>query len=292
MPITTRFGPCTLSLSVLASGQREGHSRDIAQPHWLNVAGGKLHFRTSGSGPLVICLHGWTLDWRIWLPQLPLAQDMQLAMPDRRGFGRSTAPPGLAAEREDVDAIADHFGAKEFSLIGLSQGAAVALDVARSYPERVRAAVLIGAPLHGLVPEPMNRPEIDRAGFSALVRSGKLSPMLAEWRRHPLTEVSAMGQQLLDEILDDYDGRDQLVDQPPLSFSDADIAMLKMPLLAIAGENDSEWRKDVARFIAAKPAQGSCEIVPEAGHLANVDQPETINALLKDFLSAHPKRGN
>jgi pimeloyl-ACP methyl ester carboxylesterase len=277
---------------VLATGQREGQNRDIAQAHWLKVAGGKLHFRTSGSGPLVICLHGWTLDWRIWLPQLPLAQDLHLVMPDRRGFGCSTAPPGLADECEDVEAIADHFGAEEFSLIGLSQGAAVALDVARNQPSRVEAAVLIGAPLHGLEPESIYLTEIDRAAYSAKVRSGKLSEMLAEWRQHPLTKVSLAGRKLLDEILDDYDGRDQLVEQAPLSFSQADIGGLKMPLLAIAGENDSGWRKDMTRFIAASAAHGSGEIVASAGHLANVDQPEKINALLKDFLSAHRKRGN
>lgn len=276
---------------MLVPDQREGSDQQIAEPHWINVEGGQLHVRTSGDGPLVIFLHGWTLDWRIWAPQLPLAQNRRLAMLDRRGFGRSSAPPQLTVERDDIDAIADHFGASKFSVIGLSQGAAVALDYARSRPERLDAVALIGAPLHNVVPEPNNVPEIDRVAFSAMARGSKFSEMLAEWQRHPLTQVSNQGQRLLDQILADYDGRDQMVDQEPLTFSNTDIAGLGMPVLAIAGETDSPWRQQVARFIGTTAPHGETEFISNAGHIANIDQPQTINTLLKKFLSQH-QQGN
>jgi pimeloyl-ACP methyl ester carboxylesterase len=274
---------------VLVPYQSEGSDQQIAETHWIDVEGGQLHVRTSGDGPLVIFLHGWTLDWRIWLPQLPLAKNIQLVMPDRRGFGRSTAPPQLTAERGDIDAIADHFGASKLAVIGLSQGAAVALDHARSRPERLDAVALIGAPLHNVVPEPNDAPEIDRAAFSAMARGGKFPEMLAEWQRHPLTQVSNQGQRLLDQILSDYDGRDQMVDQEPLTFSNTDIAGLAMPVLAIAGETDSPWRQQVARFIGTTAPHGKAEVIPNAGHIANIDRPEIINTLLKEFLSQHQK---
>lgn len=213
-------------------------------------------------------------------------------MPDRRGFGRSTAPPQLTAERDDIEAIADHFQVAKFSLVGLSQGAAVALDYARIRPERLHAAVLIGAPLHIVVPEPNGAPEIDRAAYSALVRNGKFMEMLSEWRRHPLTQVGGQAQFLLDEILADYDGRDQMVDQEPLVFSHSDIASLAMPVLAIAGETDSLWRQQVAEFIGTSAQHGAVEIIPKAGHIADIDQPETINTLLENFLSPHQNKGH
>lgn len=268
--------------------QSEGSDQQIAKTHWIDVEGGRLHVCASGHGPLVIFLHGWTLDWRIWLPQIPLAQNMRMVMPDRRGFGQSTAPPQLTAERDDIDAIADHFGASKLSVIGLSQGAAVALDYARSRHYRLNAVALVGAPLHDVVPEP-NEVEIDRAAYSALVRDGKIAGMLAEWRLHPLTQVSNDSQHLLDQILADYDGRDQMVDQAPLAFSHSDIAGLAMPVLAIAGETDSPWRQQVAKFIGTNASHGKTEIIPNASHIANLDQPETINILLETFLSAHQK---
>lgn len=291
MQITIRSGRCTPDQSVLVPDQREGSDQQIAETHWIDVEGGQLQVRTSGDGPLVIFLHGWTLDCRIWIPQLPLNKNMQMVMPDRRGFGRSTAPPQLTAERGDIDAIADHFGGSKVSVVGLSQGAAVALDYARTRPERLGSVALIGAPLQHVVPEPNVVQEIDRATFSAMVRNGKLTKMLTEWRNHPLTKVSTDGQYLLNKILADYDGRDQMVDQQPLAFSRSDIAGLAMPVLAIAGEADSPWRKDVARFIGTTAPHGNTGFIPDAGHVANLDQPEIINTLLEKFLSQH-QEGN
>lgn len=270
---------------MLAIRPFEGSGDSIAESHWVQVAGGQLHVRSAGNGPLVIFLHGWTLDWRIWSPQMALS-GVRIIMPDRRGFGQSTAPPCLALERDDALKIADHFSAKDFALVGLSQGAAVALDIARSHAERVNAMCLIGAPLHHLVPEPTDAPEIDRAAFAKLVRAGKLSDMRAHWMRHPLTQVAPAGQKLLHDILDHYDGRDQLVDQDPLAFTPQDIASLAMPVLAIAGAQDSDWRKQVARYIGSHVHHGQTEIIPDAGHLANVDQAASVNRLLQKFLNA------
>ncbi|MFN3450624.1 MAG: alpha/beta fold hydrolase [Sphingorhabdus sp.] len=271
---------------MLASRQHEGSGGEIAESHWVDVAGGQLHVRAAGSGPLVILLHGWTLDWRIWLPQLALS-NVRLVMPDRRGFGASTAPPMLSAERDDIDRIANFFDAKHFALIGLSQGAPVALDYARSRSDRLSAMSIIGAPLHAVVPEPSDAPEIDRAAYAELVRNGRFDDMMALWRRHPLTQVKAEAQTLVDDILKAYDGRDQRVEQEPLHFSAKDIAALAMPILAIAGAQDSVWRRQVADYIGANAPKGVREIIPHAGHLANVDAADIVNGLLQNFLNTH-----
>lgn len=270
---------------MLANRQCEGSGGDsIAELHRVQVADGHIHVRSAGSGPLLIFLHGWTLDWRIWLPQKTLS-GFNLVMPDRRGFGQSTAPPCLAAECDDVMKIANHFGAADFALIGLSQGAAVAMDAARRYPAHVKALGLIGAPLLPLVPEPAEAPEIDRFAMAKLVRAGRLADMMHLWSRHPLTQVTPAGQKLLDDILADYDGRDQLVDQDTLAFSAQDIAALPMPVLAMAGAQDSDWRQQVARYIGSQAPRGRTEIVPEAGHIANVDATEVVNRELQNFLN-------
>lgn len=271
---------------MLASRQRTGSGDDIAESQWVSVPDGQIHVRSFGQGPLVVLLHGWTLDWRIWQPQMSLP-GFTFVMPDRRGFGQSTAPACLLAERDDILKIADHFGAPEFALVGLSQGAGVALDCARSHPERVKAVGLIGAPLHQLVPEASDPPEIDRIAFAKLVRAGKLTEMLAQWKAHPLTQVVPTGQALVNDILADYDGRDQLVDQDPLHFRVQDIGGMAMPVLALAGAQDSDWRKQVAHYIGSHVQHGQTKIIANAGHLANVDQSEAVNLQLLNFLNAH-----
>ena len=276
---------------MLACRHQTGSGDDIGDTHWVPVTGGDVHVRASGSGPLVIFLHGWTLDWRIWSPQTHL-RDIHLVMPDRRGFGKSTAPPNLEAECEDVLKIADHFGADDFAIVGLSQGAAVALDCARKFGPRIRAVALIGAPLHHLVPEPDGLPEIDRAALTRLVREGRLGDMITLWRQHELTQVAPQARGLLDAILADYDGRDQMTDQLPLAFTAGDIATLSMPVLAIAGAQDSHWRRQVVHYIGTHAPYGQCNIVPHAGHIANVDAADAINGLLQNFLNAHHLEGN
>jgi pimeloyl-ACP methyl ester carboxylesterase len=137
------------------------------------VDGGHLPVCMAGEGLPLILLHGWTLDHRMWRPQVAgLAGEHFLVMPDRRGCGRATAPPDLAREAEDVIAIADTLGFERFALVGLSRGAVVALDVARRFGSRLTALVVSGAPLPALV----EREEvIDLERLRALVACGNFA---------------------------------------------------------------------------------------------------------------------
>lgn len=232
----------------------------------------------------MIFLHGWTLDHRMWRPQMPLADDFTTIMPDRRGFGRSAAPAGLALEWQDVEALAS---GERFALVGLSQGAAVALDYARRRPQRVAALVLAGAPLHGVVPHSDAADALPQAHYARLIGAGGLERMKADWRQNPLVQVNPAARELLDEMLADYDGRDLLAEPAPLSFTAEDIAALPMPVLALAGQSDSPWRRQVAQFLAATAPRGRLALIDRAGHLCNLDNPARFNAVLADFLHAH-----
>jgi pimeloyl-ACP methyl ester carboxylesterase len=226
-------------------------------------------------------LHGWTLDHRSWLPQLPLADDVRLVLPDRRGFGRSRAPADLAGEWRDIDCLVD---SDPFVLVGLSQGASVALDYARRRPERLKALVLIGAPLHGIVPHRETEEAIPRALYADMVRNGQLQAMKANWAAHPLVRVSEAAAPLLAAILADYDGRDLKPDSAPIEISVADISALPMPVLAIAGDRDTEWRRRVAAFIGATAPHGRFVSIDDAGHLCNLDNPARFNMILAQLL--------
>lgn len=251
-------------------------SRDVI------VGDGTLHVAAAGDGREIVMLHGWTLDHRSWSPQLPLADAARLVMPDRRGFGRSTAPADLAGEWQDIDHLVD---GERFVLVGLSQGASVALDYARRQPERVAGLVLVGAPLHGVVAHVHTGDVLPRSLYAALVAEGQLAAMKAEWRRHPLIRTLPGSRQLLTSMLESYDGRDLLAPQSPIIITEADIAALPMPVLAIAGDIDTPWRRQVAAFIGATAPLGRTASITNAGHLCNLDNPLRFNALLHAFSS-------
>lgn len=249
------------------------------------VDGGVLPICMAGDGPPVILLHGWTLDHRMWAPQVDgLAGEFFLVVPDRRGCGRATAPADLAREADDVIAIADFLGFDRFALVGLSRGAVVALDVARKFGSRLTGLVVSGAPLPALV----ERDEaIDLDRFRALAAGGDLERLRAEWSRHPLMHThSPEARALMLEILADYDGRDLLVPSQPPGFPREALAMLAMPVLAMTGAHDTLWRRTCAEALAKVAPRAMHALVPDAGHLANADNPARFNALVASFLQS------
>lgn len=252
----------------------------------IAVPGGTVPVVSTGNGPPLFFLHGWTLDHRMWQPQLPeLAKHYRLVMMDRRGFGRSTAPPDLMLEADDVMIVADALGIDRFALAGLSQGAAVALDIVLKYPDRVSAVALAGTPLPGLVPDPDSVP---REEYEVLVRQGQMQTMRRKWLQHPLMQVpTPSGVKLLEIIVGDYDGRDLVQPSSLAIFDAAKMARLPMPLLAMAGSSDSPWRISCAHFLAETVPHGDFALIPDASHVANIAQPERFNTALMAFLDRH-----
>lgn len=251
------------------------------------VPGGRLPVFMSGEGTPVILLHGWTLDHRMWAPQVAgLGKDFFLVMPDRRGCGQASAPSDLAREADDVIAIADFLGFDRFGLVGLSQGAVVALDVARKFASRLTGLIVSGAPLPALV-ERQEVIDLDR--FRALVAAGDLERLRAEWSRHPLMEThSPEARALMFEILADYDGRDLLAPGPVAAtapgFPREAAALLAMPVLAMTGAHDTLWRRECARVLATLAPRALHLEIPGAGHLANADNPAAFNTTVAQFV--------
>lgn len=248
------------------------------------VDGGRLPIAMAGEGAPLILLHGWTLDHRLWRPQVAgLADSHFLVMPDRRGCGRASAPPNLAREAEDVIAIADFLGLERFALLGLSRGAVVALDVARRYGSRLTALVVSGAPLPALVPR---EEVIDLEGLRALVAAGDLAGFRSAWAEHPLMQThSDEAAALAAAMLADYDGRDLLAPSETPDLPREALAMLAMPVLSLTGEHDTPWRRACARALAAVAPRARHVEIAAAGHLANADNPQAFNAAVAAFLN-------
>ena len=76
----------------------------------------KIHYVTSGSGPLIVMVHGFPDYWYTWRHQMPeLAKKYQVVAIDQRGYNRSGQPEGVDSYRmehlvEDVRAVVQHLG--------------------------------------------------------------------------------------------------------------------------------------------------------------------------------------
>lgn len=251
----------------------------------VSVAGGHLYVEQAGSGPPILLLHGWTLDRRMWRPQMAgLSDRLHLIAPDRRGYGRSTAPPGLAQEVEDIATLLDHVGLTRVTLVGQSQGGRVAVAFATSHPERVAALVLIAAPHDAVVPDPVREPPIPIERMTALVRAGELGAARAIWRAHPmLHSADPDAVALRNRMLDTYAGRDLLAPASPnLPVNDARLASIPCPTLVLVGDQDAPSRVAAAERLATTLPQARLHRISGGGHLCNISHADACNRLIAD----------
>jgi 3-oxoadipate enol-lactonase len=147
----------------------------------LVVEGGTISYQVKGTGPPVVLLHGGGLDLSMWDPQMELlSRSFRVIRYDARGHGRSTAPRGSFSPGEDLRMLLDHLGIERASLVGLSMGAGVAFDFARTYPQRVEKLVLVSmsGPPPGVIMPPNATPPLTEASGRALLRKLPMPRML------------------------------------------------------------------------------------------------------------------
>jgi pimeloyl-ACP methyl ester carboxylesterase len=121
----------------------------------VDVNGVKLHYAKSGSGELILFLHGFPEFWYAWKDQLDEFGRTRLAVaPDMRGYNLSSKPAEVEQYRvpllvEDIRALAERlgFGAKrKFVLVGHDWGGVVAWAYAMAQSDTLEKLVIINAP--------------------------------------------------------------------------------------------------------------------------------------------------
>ncbi len=244
------------------------------------VAGGSLSVEIVGAGEPLLLLHGWSLDRLSWTHQKALADRFRLILPDRRGFGRSTAPPDLAAETADMLAICDSFGIERAIIVGMSQGGRVALQFSLAHPERVAGLVLQGAPLHDFLPPPRGEDHVPIAAYRELVRGGRLAEMKQAWGGHAFMRGVDSAR-----LLAGYEGRDLLAPAGPAVPLAGSLGGIAAPALVVTGLNETPWLDLVGDALAYGLPNARRARLP-GGHLCNWSHPDPYNEMVARFASA------
>ncbi|GAK34143.1 alpha/beta hydrolase [Iodidimonas nitroreducens] len=272
----------------------------------ITVSGNGTNIPVShaGHGPALLLLHGWTLDRRMWAPQLAeLAKDFMVIAIDRRGFGDHDAAPDLAADLADIDRVLDHFDLPQASLIGMSQGGRLALSYAAQSPKRLRSMILHGAPLEGFLPLAKGDEQIPLDTYRRWARAGRMDDVRSAWRTHRLMQVphdQPEVQALVDSILAGYRGLDLLHDPAPTPSTPglkkigeastdqsmaARLSQIDVPTLALVGAQDTRWLDLVASALAYGLPFGQKAVVAGGGHLVNLTHPDAYHAAIRGFLA-------
>lgn len=260
---------------------------------YIEVDDAVLRVRSAGQGPAVVLVHGWALDLDMWQAQFDLLADRYWVIAfDRRGFGRSSGVPAIHRDVHDIDLLLERFGISRAAIVGMSQGARVALRWALKHPEQASCLVLDGPPAEAW-PQPLGAREIPIDDYRSHIRRAGIDSFRETWLQHPLMQLrtsSPCAHRRLREIVARYPASDLLMNELPQEplLAERDLRRLNVSTLVLSGEYDSAQRRASARRMTQTLPDARLKVLAGAGHLAALDNPGAHAQSLHEFFSTQP----
>ncbi|WP_404477984.1 alpha/beta fold hydrolase [Novosphingobium sp. BL-52-GroH] len=261
---------------------------------YASVRGGRLYWEEHGKGPPLILIHGHSFDRTMWDPQMAaLSKDFTVIRYDMRGYGRSTMPRDRDGQMHAADLVElmDALGIPKAHLVGLSLGGAVGLDMAILHPDRVLSLTAASGDIFDFYPgpdEPWTAAAIaQREKEIAALRRGGIQAFKEHW----LDQLTTRGGGCVDAIrpkvwdmLSRWTAWQPLHLEPRLLLGRAASERLRrrpltMPVQILTGDADLE-RPDPLLAIAPGTSR---VVVPNAGHVMNLENPAAFNAAVIAF---------
>jgi pimeloyl-ACP methyl ester carboxylesterase len=261
--------------------------------HRIEVDHRSIFYRDEGDGPLVVLLHGFLCDSRAWEPQLSdLSKGFQVVAWDAAGAGASDDPPEaftITDWAEDLVRLLDALAVETAHVVGLSWGGLVAQAFYGLYPSRVRSLVLSDtyAGWKGSLPTDAVEKRLTRCLSESELAPGEL---VARWvPMEFFTEaVSDEVTSAMSAIVFDFHPLGFRLMARSLAENDTTslLPTIRVPTLLLWGEADLRSPIDVAgRFRDAIP-NAELQIIPGAGHVSNMEQPDAFTTHVRRFLAA------
>ena len=236
------------------------------------------HKDPAGGTPPLLLIHGAGGNHLSWPPHLRRLDSVRVMALDLPGHGRSAGPgcTTISAYRDVVRAFVDGLGLDRFVLAGHSMGGAIALDFARIFPERVAGLGLIGTSARLRVAPAI----LDgiRTDFAATTQ------MMMDWmvgEAFPANARRLALQRLRESDADVLHGDFVACDAFDLR---AEIDGLALPATIIVGEADRMTPPKFSVHLHTALPHSELHRIPRAGHLVQLEQPDTVTDLLADFL--------
>ena len=250
----------------------------------------ELSYVDRGAGLPVLFVHGFPLDGTLWQPQLDgLSDEYRVIVPDLRGFGGSTVSLAMTMEQyaDDLQVLLDELGIDEVVLAGLSMGGYIALAFCRLTPNRLRGLVLVDT-----------RPQAD----SDEARANRT----ATGKRVMAHGAAALADSMLDRLLSPATFKDQpdlvstvrdmmarqsafgivaaLYGMSERPDSRPTLGDISVPTLVMVGVDDVITPVAEAESMVEAVPGSELVVIPDAGHLSNLEQPQAFNQALREFL--------
>ncbi|GBE23993.1 putative non-heme bromoperoxidase BpoC [bacterium BMS3Bbin02] len=256
---------------------------------FVDTARGRFAVRREGTGPTALFLHGFPLDSTMWLDQIVGLDGMgeRIAL-DLRGNGHSEPTHhevvNIDVHADDVIAVIEALGILKVDLIGFSMGGYVALSIAQRYPDRLRSLALVdsradadsdaakanraNAAIRATI---QGREALAQELFEVLLAPS--ASLLAKARLRTMVEACSF-----ETIVASQAGMAKRPSRKKV------LSSLDVPFLAVVGEHDGVTPPELSIAMADTAPDGMSVVIPDAGHMTPIEQPQALNAILREWL--------
>ena len=240
-----------------------------------------IHYEVYGSGPAILLSNGYSATTRMWDPNIAaLSERFTLILWDMRGHGQSGSPDEDSAYSEalttqDMAALLDHLGFESAVIGGLSLGGYMSLAFNLDYPERVNALLIIDTGpgfKNDAARAQWNKSAMERADELENKGAAALDASIRE--SSELESVNAVGLARA--------ARHMLTQSSPRVIES--LPTITKPSLVLVGADDTPFLA-AAEYMANKIPNAEKLVIPNAGHVSNIDQPDVFNNHVLEFLN-------
>jgi len=244
--------------------------------------------------PPLVLIHAFPLHSGMWEPQREaLSGVVDIVTPDLPGFGNA---PGLDDESFTMDRAAHYLGRDleargidRFILGGLSMGGYVAFACLRQFRERIAGLILADTRAsadseEGQAGRYASAERIGRGEFDAVVEE-LLEKLLSRKTRSERPELVERVRRIMLETLPESAVAAQLGMAARIDSTDM-LASIDVPTALIFGAEDAITTVEEGKAMAEKIPNARLHILPDAGHLSNLEDPEGFNAAVRELIEA------
>jgi len=255
-----------------------------------------LHYEKLGSGPALLFGHGFPFDHTMWHAQLAgLSDSFTVVTPDFRGMGQSPASgervTTMADLADDLCALLDQLGLEKCVYCGLSMGGYVGLEFWKRHADRLAALILCDTNARCDSPEGAAK----RLATAEKLEAEKTCAFMVDGMKWNLmTSATLADAENPNGVFAAY--RKMVTENNPFGvasvargmaqrgdFSEA-ARQISVPTLVLTGEQDALSPPTAMKALAETIPGARFVSIPDAAHLAPMEQPERVNREIREFL--------
>ena len=270
-------------------------------PTLASTDGTSLYYEDNGSGDAILFIHEFAGNHRTWAGQIAaLSGNYRCIAYSARGYPPSDVPEGdqnYGQDKAVSDAVAvlDTLGIEKAHIVGHSMGAYTALHVGIRHPDRCLSVAALGC---GWGSHPDER-ETARGlceDIARMFREEPIADAAAKYARFPMRHTFEAKNPVnfaeFEKILAGLSPEGAALtmlnlqrDRPTLWDMEAALRDFSPPLLVLVGDEDHPCL-DGSLFLKRTAPTAALQIVPRTGHTITMEEPDIVNAALRDYFAA------